>query len=153
MAGIAIIKDSFRGYIWEKTGTVAIKDKLTHVVSVGEITQDVEEIDTTTIDSDAKESTGGFDDYGSVDIELNIVNDEFTKMKALADSKQHMQWAFVADDATGTEVFQLHGEGWVKTCKFSGASVGGLLKVTATVKISGAPKSTGFTEPNVTPEG
>lgn len=139
MAGIAIIKDSFRLYLGADAITeLKLADKLSNLVSVGEIGADAEEIDTTCIDSQAKESAGGFDDYGSISIEQNITSTEYTKLRTLRDSKKEVKWAVFADDVDGATVYKEGGKCYVKSVKNGGASVGGLLKVTAELRIVGA---------------
>lgn len=144
MAGIAILKDSVRLYVGATT--LAKADKMSNVVSIGEIGADTEEIETTCLDSSAKEKTGGFTDYGTFSVEQNITESEYTKLSTLQKAGTPVKWAVFADNKAGETVFKMGGEGFVKTVKWSGATVGDLLKVSAEISISGEPSET-VTEP------
>lgn len=146
MAGIAVFKDSTRLYISDGAEELKLADKMTNLVSIGEIGADTEEIDTTCIDSEAKESVGGFADYGTFSVEQNITESEYTRLSTLQKAGTPIKWAVFADNKSKETVFKLGGNGYVKTCKWSGASVGDLLKVSAEIKISGEPTET-VTEP------
>ena len=150
MAGIALIKDSVRMYLGaDKTADadrpLTLSDKVANATSISEFGADSEEIDVTTLESQGKESEGGYDDFGSITVEQNITSDEYTKMNAWRAAKTTLKFGVVAKNKDGEAVFGAGGKCWVKTCKFGGATVGGLLKVTSELKITGHLEA--FTEP------
>ena len=67
MAGIAVLKHNTRLFI-KTTGeaTFLASHKMGNITEIGDLASEAEEIDTTTIDSLAKEFTAGFDDNGSL---------------------------------------------------------------------------------------
>jgi len=147
MAGSITQKDSTRIYM--NTTTPVKADKLSNVVSIGEIGAAADEVDTTTIDSVAKENVGGMDDNGEVALVLNIVDTELTKLMAWQKDKTKLKWGVVADDADGDAIISLSGsDAWIKSCKWNGATVGGLLQVSATMRLSGELLTT-YTEPTI----
>ena len=75
MAGIVQMKDNVRFFLW--TGAaVQAADKLGNLVSIGEVGGEAESIDTTTLESMAKESEVGFTDNGTVELVQNLTNNE-----------------------------------------------------------------------------
>ena len=132
MAGIATLKDNVRLYIGE-SAVLTKANKIGNISSIGDIGGEAEEIDTTTIDSMAKEFENGFEDNGSLEITQNITDDEYTTMDA---------WK-----KAGTQILGLKGQGVVKSVKLTGISVGGLLQAVASIRLSGAI-ATDFTEPS-----
>lgn len=136
MAGIAAQKDSTRMYATTKGSTFVGGDKLTNIKSIGDIGPDTDEIDSTCLDSNNKESVQGFDDYGTQDIEQNITQNEFDKWMDWKDAGTTLQFGFVATDIAGTPVMKYTTEGWIKSVKATGPSVGALLTVKATIRIN-----------------
>lgn len=141
----AVLKDNVKFFIGEAEQLTAA-DKLGNIVSISDIGGEAEEIDTTTIDSMAKESVGGFDDNGQVDIVQNITEAEYTKMDAWKKAGTMLTWGLVANKRDGSKLLGLKGQGFVKSAKLTGISVGGLLQVNASIKISGEI-ATDFEEP------
>ena len=146
MAGIATLKDNVRLYIGE-TSDLKIADKLGNISSIGDIGGEAEEIDTTTIDSMAKEFENGFEDNGSLEITQNITDDEYTKMDAWKKAGTMLYWGLSTHNKSGTQILGLKGQGVVKSVKLTGISVGGLLQAVASIRLSGAI-ATDFTEPS-----
>jgi hypothetical protein len=147
MAGIAVQKDNVRLYLFEaETPTKA--DKLGNISSIGDIGGEAEEIDTTTIDSKAKEFVNGFEDNGSLEITQNITSDEYAKMDAWKKSGTMLNWGLVSENLEGETVISMKGKGTVKSAKLTGISVSGLLQCVASVRLSGE-----ITNDFVEPEG
>lgn len=149
MAGIAAQKDSARMYVIPKGSTFGAGDKLTNIKSIGDIGPDTDEIDSTCIDSLNKESIQGFSDYGTQDIEQNITQHEFDKWMDWKDANTTLQFGFVANDLYGNPVMKYTTEGWIKSVKATGPSVGALLTVKATIRINKLTRV--FDEPARTP--
>ena len=146
MAGIATLKDNVRLYSGESSALTKT-DKIGNISSIGDIGGEAEEIDTTTIDSMAKEFENGFEDNGSLEITQNITDDEYTKMDAWKKAGTMLYWGLSTHNKAGTQIFGLKGQGVVKSAKLTGISVGGLLQCVASIRLSGAI-ATDFTEPS-----
>ena len=146
MAGIATLKDNVRLYIGE-SAALTKTDKIGNISSIGDIGGEAEEIDTTTIDSMAKEFENGFEDNGSLEITQNITDDEYTKMDAWKKAGTMLYWGLSTHNKSGTQILGLKGQGVVKSAKLTGISVGGLLQCVASIRLSGAI-ATDFTEPS-----
>jgi hypothetical protein len=150
MAGIAVLKDNTRFFLG-KQETLAAEDKVANIVSIGDIGGEAEEIDTTTIDSEAKEFENGFEDNGSLELTVNITNDEYTVMDGYKKSGEKLYWGLSALNKSKTEqVLGLKGQGIVRSVKLTGISVGGLLQAVTSIRVSGEI-ATDFVDPTVTP--
>ena len=146
MAGIATLKDNVRLYIGE-TAVLTKANKIGNISQIGDIGGEAEEIDTTTIDSMAKEFENGFEDNGSLEVTQNITDNEYTKMAAWKKSGTMLYWGLSTHNKTGTQILGLKGQGVVKSVKLTGISVGGLLQAVTSIRLSGAI-ATYFTEPS-----
>ena len=146
MAGIAVLKDNTRFYLG-KQETITAEDKVAHIASIGDIGGEAEEIDTTTIDSMAKEFENGFEDNGSLEVTQNITDNEYTKMDAWKKAGTMLYWGLSTHNKTGTQILGLKGQGVVKSVKLTGISVGGLLQAVTSIRLSGEI-ATDFTEPS-----
>lgn len=146
MAGIVQMKDNVRFFLW--TGTaVQAADKLGNLVSIGEVGGEAESIDTTTLESMAKESEVGFTDNGTVELVQNLTTTEYDKMKTLLDDGTVFNFGIsVWSRKTKSQAMGLQQKGMVTSLKLSGFEVGGLVQVNTTVQISGA-LNLGFTDP------
>ena len=145
MAGIVTLKNNVRLYIGE-TAALTKANKIGNIVSIGDIGGEAEEIDTTTIDSMAKEFENGFEDNGSLEVTQNITDDEYTTMDAWKKAGTMLYWGLTTHNKTGTQILGLKGQGIVKSVKLTGISVGGLLQAVTSIRLSGAI-ATDFTEP------
>lgn len=145
MAGIATLKDNVRLYIGE-SDLLTKTNKLGNISQIGDIGGEAEEIDTTTIDSMAKEFVNGFEDNGTLEITQNITSDEYTKMDTWKKSGTMLSWGLSVNNAKNTQILGLKGKGTVKSAKLTGISVGGLLQCVASIRLSGEI-GTDFTEP------
>ena len=145
MAGIATLKDNVRLYIGE-TAALTKANKIGNISQIGDIGGEAEEIDTTTIDSMAKEFENGFEDNGSLEVTQNITDNEYTKMNDWKKSGTMLHWGLSTHNKTGTQILGLKGQGVVKSVKLTGISVGGLLQAVTSIRLSGAI-ATDFTEP------
>ena len=146
MAGIATLKDNVRLYIGE-AAVLTKANKIGNISQIGDIGGEAEEIDTTTIDSMAKEFENGFEDNGSLEITQNITDNEYTKMAAWKKSGTMLYWGLSTHNKTGTQILGLKGQGVVKSVKLTGISVGGLLQAVTSIRLSGEI-TTDFTEPS-----
>ena len=146
MAGIATLKDNVRLYIGE-TAVLTKANKIGNISQIGDIGGEAEEIDTTTIDSMAKEFENGFEDNGSLEVTQNITDNEYTKMAAWKKSGRMLYWGVSTHNKTGTQILGLKGQGVVKSVKLTGISVGGLLQAVTSIRLSGEI-ATDFTEPS-----
>lgn len=146
MAGIVQMKDNVRFFLW--TGAaVQAADKLGNLVSIGEVGGEAESIDTTTLESMAKESEVGFTDNGTVELVQNLTTTEYDKMKNLLDDGTVFNFGIsVWSRKTKSQAMGLLQKGMVTSLKLSGFEVGGLVQVNTTVQISGA-LNLGFTDP------
>ena len=145
MAGIATLKDNVRLYIGESS-SLTKTNKLGNISQIGDIGGEAEEIDTTCIDSKAKEFVNGFEDNGTLEITQNITNDEYTKMDTWKKSGTMLNWGLSVNNAENTQILGLKGKGTVKSAKLTGISVGGLLQCVASIRLSGEI-GTDFEEP------
>lgn len=136
MAGIATLKNNVRLYIGETDSLVA-ENKIGNISSIGDIGGEAEEIDTTTIDSMAKEFENGFEDNGSLEVTQNITDDEYTKMDAWKKSGVTLNWGLSTFNKKGKQILGLKGQGIVKSVKLTGISVGGLLQAVTSIRLSG----------------
>lgn len=148
MAGIATLKDNVKFFLTEATEdvTIALADKIGNIVSIGDIGGETEEIDTTTIDSLAKEYVTGFEDNGTIELTQNLTDTEYAKMNTYKTSGVELKWGLSVDDRSGDQILGLTGNGFIKSVKLTGISVGGLLQVVASLRLSGAI-SDGFNAP------
>lgn len=147
MAGIVQMKDNVRFFLWTDGNLAKPENKLGNLVSIGEVGGEAESIDTTTLESMAKESEVGFTDNGTVELVQNLTNDEYNKMKNLLDDGTVFNWGVsVWSRKTKTQAMGLQQKGMVTSLKLSGFEVGGLVQVNTTVQISGA-LNLGFTDP------
>lgn len=146
MAGIAVLKDNTRLFI--KTtdeATFLASHKMGNITEIGDLASEAEEIDTTTIDSLAKEFTAGFDDNGSLEITQNITENEYTTMKTYKDNNEELDFAISAF-SKGRQVIGVQGHGIIMSLTLTGISVGGLLQVSTSIRISGSV-TMGFVDP------
>ena len=142
MAGIATLKDNVHLYIGESSA-LTTTDKIGNVYSIGEVGGEKEEIDVTTIDSQAKEYVPGFADNGSVQIAQNITKDEFAKVKQWVTSGTMLHCGIAFTDASECN---MKFKGFIKSYKLGGMEVGGVLRVTYDIRVSGEIED--FTEPS-----
>lgn len=138
MAGIAVMKDNTRFYLWDDGVQVAANHKVGNITQIGDVGGEAEDIDTTTIESKAREYVNGFDDNGTIDLTQNVTENEYTTMAVLKDAGLEMNWGISSFDKTGKQVIGLRGRGTVKSARLTGISVGGLLQATSSVRVSGA---------------
>lgn len=147
MAGIVQMKDNVRFFLWTSGNLAKPENKLGNLVSIGEVGGEAESIDTTTLESMAKESEVGFTDNGTVELVQNLTNNEYNKMRSLMDDGTVFNFGMsVWDRKTKSQVVGLQQKGIVTSLKLSEASVGSLMQVNTTITISGAI-NIGFTDP------
>lgn len=162
MAGYAIKTDRAQLYIKEgttlpadftaattaTTGLFIAANKIAHVVSMGDIASTVEDVDTTCLDSLAKENDTGFTDYGTTSYDINLTDsDTIMQMEDWANAGTsliigvvNMKDASVPISETNCIILDA-GLAKITGVTKGGASVGGVMKFTVTIKWSGATKS------------
>lgn len=146
MAGIVAMKDNVRFFLWTD-GVVKPENKLGNIVQIGDFAASAESIDTTTLESMAKESEVGFTDNGTVELVQNLTNKEYVYMKTLMDDGTVFNWGMqVWNRKTKAQAASLTQKGMITGLTLTGFEVGGLVQVNTTVQISGA-LSTEFTDP------
>lgn len=138
MAGIVTQKDNVHMYIWDDGTEVQAENKVGNITQLGDIGGETEDIDTTTIESLAREYENGFDDNGTVDVTQNVTQNEYTAMAVRKDSGENINWGISVFNKKGVQVIGLQGKGQIKSAKLTGISVGGLLQATSSIRVSGA---------------
>lgn len=138
MAGIVTQKDRVRLFIWDADASVDASNKVGNITQIGDIGGEAEDIDTTTIESLAKEYENGFEDNGTVDVTQNITSNEYATMAARKDSGEEARWGVSAFTKRGVQTLGLQGRCIVKSVKLTGISVGGLLQCISTLRLNGA---------------
>lgn len=137
MAGIVTMKDNVKLYLGEVGTELTAENKVGNITQIGDIGGEAEEIDTTTIESQAKESENGFEDNGTVDVTQNLTNDEYVTMDEYKKSGAEKAFGLTIADKAGKHVLGLKGRAVVRSVKLTGISVGGLLQVNTTLKLNG----------------
>lgn len=113
--------------------------KVANVSSIGELGGEAEDIDTTCLDSEAKEAETGFVDNGTQDITFNITDEKiYSNLKKWQDNAANIIVCQARYSKTGKVIAGIMYQGIVKSAKLSEASVGGLMQVSASIKLSGA---------------
>lgn len=168
MAGVAIMKDNARLYMGLmsdfKTGgttgdaivkvnkTIALavapvivagqdnkNYKVSNASSIGELGGEAEDIDTTTLDSEAKENEAGFVDNGTQDITINLVDEKtYSNLKKWQDNAADIIICQTRYAKTGKRIACILFQGIIKSAKLTEASVGGLMQVNASIQVNGA---------------
>ena len=139
MAGIATMKNNFRLYIWDEDKEVTAEDRVGHISQLGDVGGEAEDIDVTTLESMAKEYINGFDDNGTLDITQNMTSNEYVTMDVRKKSGKTLNWGIsVFNNQRTKQILGLHGKGIIKSAKLTGISVGGLLQVVSSLRVSGA---------------
>lgn len=138
MAGIVVQKDNTRLFIWKAGKAVTAADKVGSITQVGDVGGETEDIDTTTIESMAREYENGFEDNGSIDITQNVTQHEYTTMDTLKKNGEDIEWGISSFNKLGEQVIGLTGKGQIRSAVLTGISVSGLLQVNSSLRVSGA---------------
>ena len=138
MAGIIALKDNVKLFIWASDASAALADKIGHVVSIGDIGGEAEQVDVTALDSLAREYELGFTDNGTLEITQNLTDGEYEDMTAYQASGETFKWGLSVANRAGTQVIGLQGSGIMQNVKLTGIDVSGVIQVVSTIKISGA---------------
>lgn len=146
MAGIVVQKDNTRLFIWKAGEVVGAGDKVGNITNIGDVGGETEDIDTTTIESLAREYENGFDDNGTVDITQNVTQNEYVTMDTLKKNGDDIEWGISSFNKAGAQVIGLHGAGQIKSAVLTGISVSGLLQVNSSIRVSGEIDNT-FVDP------
>lgn len=149
MAGIVSMKDSTRLYLGTSS-TLVLGDKIGHVSQIGDVSSETEDVDVTTLESQAREFENGFTSNGELQITLNLTDNEYTKFKNWKDNGTDLYFGIGIFDKVGAQKLGLRGQGQIKSISLTGMSVGGLIQVNANLRLSGelsadfvAPDNTG----------
>lgn len=149
MAGTATLKDNVRLYMAQEA--ITSESKVGNIASIGDIGGEAEEIDTTTIDSMAREFVNGYEDNGTIEITQNITNDEYTVMNGYKESGTEINWGIAfLNNAKNKQLLGLSGKGIVRSVRVTGISVGGLLQAVTSLRVSGTI-GTQFKDPVLNP--
>lgn len=140
MAGVRTISNSLT---MVKAGEEAEDLVIGNIVSIGQITTETEEIDTTTLDSPnmAREFIQGAKDSGEFEVELNNVFDGTVEtLDSVFDSGATRSWiiTFTANDGE-TQEATLSFNAFIKARAYGEHTVEGLAKAMLTLRISGSP--------------
>lgn len=138
MAGIVTQKDNVRLFIWDEGAEVAASNKVSNITQLGDIGGETEDIDTTTIESLAREYENGFTDNGTIDITQNMTFNEYQTMAARMDSSQDLRWGISVFNKKGVQVVGMTGKGVIKSARLTGVAVSGLLQATSSLRVNGA---------------
>jgi hypothetical protein len=143
MAGISALGTKL--YMFDVGSEATESDLIPNLVSIGDIGGEIDEIDTTTLDTSGyKEFAPSLRDCGSVDFEANIdkvtyvdrLQTQFDKLST--DSDIYKMFGISFPVGTSTENMDKQFKGFIKSLKLTGISTDGLLKVNFTVRITGA---------------
>lgn len=137
MAAIVVLKNNTRLYLAAEDASITAADRIAHITQIGDVGGQADEIDTTAIDDMAKTWELGFNDNGSVQVTINIMDTEYQDMVAYKDSGATLKFAISSFNKSGTQVIGLQGKCLVQSAALTGISVGGLLQVNATLRLTG----------------
>ena len=144
ITGIAVLKDNTRVYLAEAEGFTAFTadDKVTRATSIGESGSEAEEIDTTAIDSEAKESVAGFESSPDLTVSMQVTDPVITsKYRAWQADGAILVMGIITDNAATTAPNVIYDQQaskcWVKSVKTSERSLNGVFTVSLVFKISG----------------
>lgn len=137
MAAVVVMRDNTRLFLWDPSENVKAADKMANITQIGDVGGDAEEIDTTAIDSMAKEFELGFVDNGTLSLTENVTDNEYAKMAQLMTSAQDVNWGISSFNKSGVQIIGIKGKGIVKSAKLTGISVSGLLQVTSDIRVNG----------------
>lgn len=110
---------------------------LTDVTSGGEFGGERGEIESTTLDSEAKEFEAGMIDNGELALEMLANVDNYAKLETDYKSGGKYNFAITFPVGTAENNMDKKFKGFIKTCKITGITPDELLKISATIRISG----------------
>lgn len=148
MAGIAALKDNTRLFLGT-TGELKAENKVTNVASIGDINPTVEEIEVTCLDSQAKEFVQGWTDNGSIEVTLNITDDEYATMVGYRESGEEVFFGLSILNLKKEQVIGLRGKGLVMSASLTGMSVGSLIQTVVSIRVTGEA-TLDFVDPTLT---
>ena len=138
MAGIVSMKDNVRLFIW-LDDVVKAQNKLGNLVQIGDIGGETETVETTTLESMAKEYETGFTDNGTIDLVQNLTSDEYTFMEQLLNDGVVFNFGVsVWSRRDKQQKLGLKSSGVVTSLKATGFETGSLVQVNTTIQVSGA---------------
>lgn len=138
MAGIVQMKDNVRFFLW-LDDMVKAQNKLGNLVQIGDIGGETETVETTTLESLAKEYETGFTDNGTIDLVQNLTSDEYTFMEQMLNDGVVFNFGVsVWSRRDKQQKLGLKSSGIVTSLKATGFEVGSLVQVNTTIQVSGA---------------
>lgn len=138
MAGIVQMKDNVRFFLW-LDDVVKAQNKLGNLVQIGDIGGETETVETTTLESMAKEYETGFTDNGTIDLVQNLTSDEYTFMEQLLNDGVVFNFGVsVWSRRDKQQKLGLKSSGVVTSLKATGFETGSLVQVNTTIQVSGA---------------
>lgn len=138
MAGIVQMKDNVRFFLW-LDDVVKAQNKLGNLVQIGDIGGETETVETTTLESLAKEYETGFTDNGTIDLVQNLTSDEYTFMEQMLNDGVVFNFGVsVWSRRDKQQRLGLKSTGVVTSLKATGFEVGSLVQVNTTIQVSGA---------------
>lgn len=144
MAAIVGRKGSAQMFIHDgENQTLALADKLAHLVTFEAPNPEADDIDTTDFDSDGKEYEPGMIDYNESTFEQHLVSTEYEDMMTRVQSQDKVTAGYfiVKKDGTTLAVGR-KGNAYVKACQLNNIEVDGVFSVTTTLKWTGATSTT-----------
>lgn len=138
MAGIVSMKDNVRFFLW-LDDVVKAQNKLGNLVQIGDIGGETETVETTTLESLAKEYETGFTDNGTIDLVQNLTSDEYTFMEQMLNDGVVFNFGVsVWSRRDKQQKLGLKSTGVVTSLKATGFETGSLVQVNTTIQVSGA---------------
>ena len=123
---------------YKLTEANAIDTTYTGVTTVGELGGDVADIDVTTLDSLGKEYIPGMFDGGDLSLEMLATVAGYSDLETDFNAKTVSTYAIVFPIGAVGANMDKKFSGYIKSCKITGIEPDGVLKVAATIKVSGA---------------
>lgn len=138
MAGIVAMKDNVRFFLW-LDDVVKPENKLGNLVQIGDIGGETETVETTTLESLAKEYETGFTDNGTIDLVQNLTDSEYAYMSQLANDGSVFNFGVsVWSRKDKAQKLGLKQNGIITSVKSTGFETGSLIQVNTTIQVSGA---------------
>lgn len=134
MAGLSSKGSKF--FISDENVALKLADVVANLTSIGAVSVQTDEIDTTTLDSgDYKEFNAGMKDSGEIAISGNLLDDGgFSRLQPLFDSSKLTKWGITSEGSTEACI---QGTGFLKSLEWGERTPDGSLTFSATVRISG----------------
>lgn len=147
MADNQLAGTGHRAQFWldNASGTLT---KLGQVVSFGMPSAERDEVETTHLDSDAKEFAPGLVDFGSFEVVLNLRpgSDTDLLLEAAAEDSDNREWRAILP-IRGVLTRQYDGDGFVQSYDRGEITADGKMEATLTVRATGAITPSDYVAP------